>query len=444
LKLAQAALQEEVAHVPPIDRNGLPDFHNLQELVQDNFRENARHPALHPTEIVLVQLGHFIAYVISANWFWARFEKLIATVYRCYEQVGESYPNLEDDVVVGVCFGELSAAAVSLAKNIIELIPLAIDSVRLAFRAGIASSVVGDGLEQRTLPARPWSATISRQSGLDNEKRLQELAVRLGIPKIRRPYITSFSRKTVTIGAPPSTLEKVIACAAENTEEQSALAARRSIEIYAPYHAVQLFSREDVRHLLHGPGSATDLFPNGKSHPIYRNSNIFIGSATGEYYKANNRLEFMEDVLYNILAQPIYWEKVVNACKQLVGESQVSNWRVRPFAQPNLARSLSSALKSMTSHTISLDEGFGLESIKTPRSRHLPIAIVGMAGRFPKGDSPEALWEILQAGVDCHTEVIATNIVMEKARNTNLLVVRSRSIVLTLVPIWSNHHMAAS
>ena len=61
LEQAQRALQQESQQVPSVDRKGLPDFGNLLNLLSDDFDESSRHPALHPTEIVLVQLGQFIA-----------------------------------------------------------------------------------------------------------------------------------------------------------------------------------------------------------------------------------------------------------------------------------------------------------------------------------------------------------------------------------------------
>lgn len=56
-----SALRQELQYIPPVDRDGLPALESLSELVNDPFDESIRHPALHPTEIVLVHLGHFIA-----------------------------------------------------------------------------------------------------------------------------------------------------------------------------------------------------------------------------------------------------------------------------------------------------------------------------------------------------------------------------------------------
>lgn len=57
----QLALQDEYGRLPLVDRKGLPNFQNLYQLVRQPNEEETPHPALHPTELVLVQLAHFIA-----------------------------------------------------------------------------------------------------------------------------------------------------------------------------------------------------------------------------------------------------------------------------------------------------------------------------------------------------------------------------------------------
>lgn len=279
--------------------------------------------------------------------------------------------------------------------------------------------MVGNGLERRTQPAQCWSTTVSRDCGLADEGKLDALGEQLvgvagrfhrdglltftqGIPEHRRPYITAFSRKTITIGGPPSSLRRLLNYLRE-TGNGASLGTSRDIRIYAPYHAFRYFSREDVRRLVDGPVPSGDSFNDG----VWQGqSRTFIGAATGKYYTATSRRELLEDVMYNILAQPIRWEEVVTACKLATEESKVSAWMVRPFAQSSLAKSLTSSLRAITDIQLTFDDAFGLQTTQTPRARHFPIAIVGMAGRFPKADDPDALWEVLKAGLDCHTEVI--------------------------------------
>ena len=77
--------------------------------------------------------------------------------------------------MVGICFGELSATAVSLARSLTELIPLAVEIVRLAFKAGVASNLIGDELEVERSRGEPWSFSVSTDTGLADDNRLEEI-----------------------------------------------------------------------------------------------------------------------------------------------------------------------------------------------------------------------------------------------------------------------------
>lgn len=54
-----------------------------------------------------------------------------------YSQVGYSYPPPEHSCCLGLCTGALAAAAVSCSSNTLELLPLAVDAIRVAFRVGM-------------------------------------------------------------------------------------------------------------------------------------------------------------------------------------------------------------------------------------------------------------------------------------------------------------------
>ena len=61
LSHVSAALQEEYKKIPTADREGIPSFHNVNCLVRQPGDQSRPHPALHPTELVLVHLACFIA-----------------------------------------------------------------------------------------------------------------------------------------------------------------------------------------------------------------------------------------------------------------------------------------------------------------------------------------------------------------------------------------------
>lgn len=86
-------------------------------------------------------------------------------VHRAYEQnSSESYPTASENIIIGVCLGELSAAAVSLASSLTQLLPLAVESVRVAFRTGLMADRVSRELERPVSPRQNWSIAISRDN----------------------------------------------------------------------------------------------------------------------------------------------------------------------------------------------------------------------------------------------------------------------------------------
>ena len=80
---------------------------------------------------------------------------------------------------MGLCFGELAAAAVCLANSLTELLPLAVEAVRVAFRAGIIINITGDELEHKSESPESWSIALSRDSGLANDDNLKDICKQL-------------------------------------------------------------------------------------------------------------------------------------------------------------------------------------------------------------------------------------------------------------------------
>lgn len=68
----------------------------------------------------------------------------------CYRQVGFSFPSPSNSCCLGLCTGALAAAAVSCSSNTLELLPLAVEAVRLAFRIGILVDKMARSIE-------PWN-----------------------------------------------------------------------------------------------------------------------------------------------------------------------------------------------------------------------------------------------------------------------------------------------
>ncbi len=86
----------------------------------------------------------------------------------------EPYPDAKSSFVVGLCVGQLSAVAVSLACSLTELLPLAVESVRLAFRTGLTATTIRDELELANT-SETWAMQVSRGLGLGEENVLHKI-----------------------------------------------------------------------------------------------------------------------------------------------------------------------------------------------------------------------------------------------------------------------------
>ena len=67
--------------------------------------------------------------------------------------------------VVGICTGSIAAAAVACANSLLELIPLAVESVRVAFRTGLHVSTTAQALEQAVQANGTWSEVVTGVGG---------------------------------------------------------------------------------------------------------------------------------------------------------------------------------------------------------------------------------------------------------------------------------------
>ena len=211
------------------------------------------------------------------------------------------------------------------------------------------------------------------------------------------------------MGGPPSSLRKLISYLDGEVKKPSSRS-RQRIAIYAPYHASRLYSQDSIRNILDHSPSVLQIFNN---HTFSGDQRTLIGGVTGDFNSASSRFDLLNNVLYNILAQPIYWEKVVDGC---LSNLKTLSWVVRPFGPTASAQSLASTLGKRGNAHVIYDGAFGSGAEQSLAGKNVPIAVIGMAGRFPSADSPDALWKVFENGLDCHQEVST----LQKFLKTNL------------------------
>ncbi|KAL1848784.1 Type I Iterative PKS [Paecilomyces lecythidis] len=366
-------LRDEVVRLRRQDREGLPSFaSDLYELCRND--KKPENPILSPAKLVIVQLGQFIAW----------YEK----------HAGEKYPDSSSTIIIGLCVGQLSATAVSLTKSLVELIPFAVEAVRIAFRVGTVVTNVKNELE-RGHEDQTWA--MSREKSSVDEEVLKRIQEELGLHNRRKVYISGEFGKSITLQGPPSTLLAAERWFLEQSGSPSR-APRHRVPIYAPYHAPHLYTEEEIQQLIDSlPSLRETYYTAAWSEQQPR----LISPAKGSPCVLSSRRDAVEQALRSILLEPIRWDAIVEGCRSCVQTSQHRNWRVRPFGPTHSAKSLVRTLELESNVSeIVLDESAGDASPSQPAK--VPIAIVGMAGRFPDADNVDELWQLLIDGKDCH------------------------------------------
>lgn len=374
LDRASVVLREEVQKLPKTQRDQIPDFLTTWDLVNTYYTEGQKIPQLESCMVTLSQLAHFIGY---------------------YGENPKDLPNPANTRFVGLCTGSIAASVVASARSISELLPLATEAVRVAFRAG---TCVGAAKAALTLPAEAkesWSTIVTGISESAANKALSSFHDERRIPASARAYVSAVSTMALTISGPPSTTKRLfqeIDAFRNNT--------RVPIPVYAPYHASHLHAQADIDRIL--DSEATRHFSQ------FRPLALIHSASSGKCQTATSTLDLMRNALADMLLEPVRWDSLLGEVVSQVASTGSADCSVAAIGVTNIANSLASALKSGgQSQTTVRDHTTWVQTENATRGRtqNDKIAIVGMSGRFPGAATPEALWELLEKGLDVHREV---------------------------------------
>ncbi|KAL2850258.1 beta-ketoacyl synthase [Aspergillus pseudoustus] len=320
----------------------------------------------------------------------------LGSFMRQFDDPSIPYPRFSDSYVLGVCTGSLAAAAISCSTSLSDLLPIAVQTVLVAFRLGLCAQEVRDRLEiSEENRTKPWSVVSEvppEEVAIAIEKFSQETA----LSTTRRPWIAASSVRTTTISGSPSVLSQLA--------DQSDLKGGKrwmGIPIYVPAHNSQLFSSKDVDDIL----ETTHQDPwssHGAKIP-------FLSSVTGKLGWVRNYRDLLHLALAQCLIDPIRWDLVETELPRLLkartGDSSI---QIEPFTTV-LTKSLTGALTS---------EGITIKDVGTATTGTIPeafshrpgigrskLAIVSMSGRFPEAQSTDSFWDLLYKGLDVCKEV---------------------------------------
>ncbi|OCK75289.1 ketoacyl-synt-domain-containing protein [Lepidopterella palustris CBS 459.81] len=365
---AYDAVRTELYKLPQQVRDDLPRFTCLDDLVLWN-QSGKRCIPLDMAVTCMYQLGVFIS------------------------QADTCYYDADKSRVVGLCTGALAAAAVSCSRSTLDLVPLAVDAVTVAFRTGIQVTDVAQRVAPLHESDQSWSIIVPGSTSFEAVHKFCEQTI---LPLTSRPYISAYAPNGITVSGPPKSLAQLI--------DSESFKDRRfkSIPIYDPYHAPHLYSQLDV----------TDIVGDlASDRGTALSEQIPVFSSTGTRVEGRNFATLLEAAVGEILLQPIRWSDILDelqACLQSVGPKSFSIVPIGTTADQLIyAKLRQTPLSSLMPSTQAqgkpaLPEDISYSSPKKPK-----LAIIGMSGRFPGAKDNEAFWDLLYQGLDVHKPVPA-------------------------------------
>lgn len=80
--------------------------------------------------------------------------------------------------ILGLCTGALAAAAVGCSRSTLELIPIAVDAVIVAFRTGMYVTDVAQRVESSDASNQSWSVIVPGLASIEAVHKFNEQTVR--------------------------------------------------------------------------------------------------------------------------------------------------------------------------------------------------------------------------------------------------------------------------
>nr|BAD22832.1 polyketide synthase [Bipolaris oryzae] len=368
-------IREEVQKLPRTQRDQIPNFLSTWDQTEAYYAKGLKIPEIESCMVTIAQLAHYIGY---------------------FAENPTELPNPSNTRVVGLCTGLLAGSVVASARSLSELLPLATEAVRVAFRAGTCVGAAKEALEQSSASKDSWSTIVTNISEDAAKDAIAAFHEEQKIPTLAQAYISAVSTMALTISGPPATTKRLL----ENEAFKSS--ARVPIPVYAPYHASHLYAQADIDRILD-----KDAIRHLQQ---FRPVALVHSAATGKCQTATNTLELVRTALQEMLIEPVRWDSLLSEVVSQVTSASNAQSSVSAFGVTSITNSLASALRNGGQSAITVRDQSAwvpTEHDSRGRTQNDKIAIVGMSGRFPGAANPEALWDLLERGLDVHREVPA-------------------------------------
>ncbi|KAI1438414.1 polyketide synthase [Xylaria sp. CBS 124048] len=374
-------LRNEIDRLPRVERGRIPIFQKLQQLNERYHRQSIKFPGIDSALLCIVQLAHYIDYA---------------------EKHHEDATTPDNTKLSGLCTGLFAATAIASSPSLSALITIAIQVVLMAFRTGSYVASLCERLSPPVEKSESWTYVVSSVSESDARKILAEFNESESISEASKAYISAISSSNIAISGPPPTLKLLFS--------QNKFSSKPTpIPVYGPYHAPHLHGALDIEQML-GLNEDRVITALAGSKP---RSGV-MSCVTGRNFPETDTRSLLKAVVHEILNEPLYFHNALNGSIKEACNFKGSRILVIPYGPTHAASTLANILKSKTKLEVVLRPApqVSRESNAAQIGNHGPsgkskLAIVGMAGRFPDSESVEALWELLEKGIDAHRVVPA-------------------------------------
>ncbi|KAE8362115.1 hypothetical protein BDV27DRAFT_166437 [Aspergillus caelatus] len=373
LSKVHVALRDEISLLPALCRAQLPPFNSVVDLIERVRSQRVKRLEISIALLCVYQLSLF---------------------FQLIEDNEDRFPS-RDDFILGHGPGLLSAAAVACASTPIQLVDLAVEAVRLAFRTGVVITKAGGGIDQ---PGSEHSFRLIAEGSLEDINReLEDIQDELDIPKHSRAYASLADQRTCVISGHESRLAFLA------SRLRGRALQRTTTLIPGLWHAPHLYQEQDVVEVLQRQADMLE----GISPP-YR---PIISSLTRRSIDGGNGRACFEQAVHEILRETARWDIMQQELANTFQRSTESSIEVFSFCGEQATTSLSNAIetpgkeKPIVIRPMSESVPSRLNELSTNDSSREKIAIVGFSGRFPGAPDVEALWKVLENGRDMHRTI---------------------------------------
>ena len=316
-----------------------------------------------------------------------------------------------DSLVSGVSTGLFSAAALSTAHNLADMVQTGAETLRVAFRLGVYIQDFSGKLESAPSDgsSQSWAHVVTGMSKKIVGEEISKYNAQTGVSDLSKVFISSVDKTFVSVAGPPSRLR-----AAFEYSQSLRYSNSFPLPIYGGlYQASHVYTVADVTAIV--ANSSDDFLAS-------RNVSIPLTfSQHGTPFVCTKASDLLRSICNELLTGETHLDDVTAAIVQHVVDKDLSSCAFDTFRTSLATKSVIDGINSTSPQDV-LMEVFDLVSWafedyghRQPASTSdAKLAIIGMACRMPGGaNDPEQFWERLDAGYDACIRALPDRVDLE-------------------------------